>query len=84
MAHHKSAIKRIRTSESAKLFNRGYKKRLRLAVKSLHEATDQKGATEPLNRAISLIDKMAAKNIFHKNNASNQKSRLMRYYNRLA
>lgn len=84
MAHHKSAIKRIRTSETARQYNRVYKKRLHSTIKTLYAAKDQKAAEEPLNKAVSLLDKMATKHIIHKNTAAHKKSTLMRFYNRLA
>jgi len=84
MAHHKSAIKRIRTSEKERLYNRAYKKRLQRLMKNLLSAKDQQAAGETLNKTVSLLDKMAAKNILHKNTAANKKSRLMRHYNSLA
>jgi len=84
LAHHKSAIKRIKTSEAAKVYNRGFKKRLRIAMKSLYEADDQKTASELLNQTVALIDKMAARHIIHKNKAAHQKSKLMQHYNSLA
>jgi small subunit ribosomal protein S20 len=84
LAHHKSALKRIKTSEAAKVYNRGFKKRLRNAIKSLYDAKDQNTASEILNKTVALIDKMAARHIIHKNKAAHQKSKLMRYYNSLA
>ena len=45
---------------------------------------DAKKATEPYASAISFIDKMASKNLIHKNNAARQKSRLTNYLNSLS
>ena len=84
MAHHKSAQKRIRTSEAAKLYNRGFRKQYRTSLKSLLEAKDQKSAEEHLKKAVSVLDKMASKHIIHKNKAANQKAKLMNIYNSLS
>ncbi len=83
MAHHKSAIKRIKTSQEARLVNRVYKKRMRRSIKALLNETDKEAATQQLGKTISLIDKLAIKGIIHKNNASHKKSRIMRYVNSL-
>jgi len=45
---------------------------------------DAKKATAPYASAISFIDKMASKNLIHKNNAARQKSRLTSYLNSLS
>ena len=45
---------------------------------------NSKNATEPYATAISFIDKMASKNLIHKNNAARQKSRLTNYFNSLS
>ncbi len=83
MAHHKSAIKRIKTSQEARLVNRVYKKRMRRSIKALLNETDKEAATQQLGQTVSLIDKLAIKGIIHKNNAAHKKSRIMRYVNSL-
>ena len=83
MAHHKSAIKRIKTSEAARLVNRVYTKRMRRSIKALLNETNKDTATKQLKEAVSLIDKLATKGIIHKNNASHKKSRVTRYVNSL-
>ena len=44
MAHHKSALKRIRQNEKRRLQNRYYKKTARTAIKNLRELKDQEEA----------------------------------------
>jgi small subunit ribosomal protein S20 len=83
MAHHKSAIKRIKTSQEARLVNRLYKKRMRRSIKALLSETDKEAAAQQLGKTISLIDKLAIKGIIHKNNAAHKKSSIMRYVNSL-
>ena len=84
MANHKSALKRIRQNEVRRLRNRYYHKTARTALKSLRTEADKAVAVEQLPRVISLLDKLAKKNIIHKNKASNLKSKLTKHVNGLA
>ncbi len=81
MAHHKSAIKRIRTSEKARLRNKHYRSMMKTAIKKVRLAESKEVAAANLNQAISLLDRLAAKGIIHKNNAANKKSKLTRLVN---
>lgn len=83
MANHKSALKRIRQSEKRRVHNKYYHKTTRNAVARLRENTDKKEAGEKLPKVISMLDKLAKKNIIHKNKASNLKSKLTKYVNSL-
>ena len=76
MANHKSSIKRIRQAEKKKLHNRYYAKTARNAVRILRASTDKTVATEMLPKISSMLDKLAKRNIIHKNKASNLKSKL--------
>ena len=83
MAHSKSAYKRIRTAEKARLVNRTYVKNMRRSIKALL-ATENKDEAEPLlKETTSLLDRLARRSIIHKNKASNQKSRLTKHVNSL-
>ncbi len=84
MANHKSALKRIRQNEVRRLRNRYYHKTARTAVKVLRSEEDKNAATEQLPKVISLLDKLAKKNIIHKNKAANLKSKLTKHVNSLA
>lgn len=81
MAQHKSAKKRIRQDAVIRVRNRYYKKSARTAIKKLREMSDKAEATKFLPRVISMIDKLAKKNTWHKNKASNLKGKLMRHVN---
>ena len=83
MAHHKSAIKRIRRNEAARLRNRYQHKTTRNAIKKLRTTTDVAVAKELLPNVVSMIDKLAKRNIIHKNKAGNLKSSLMKHVNSL-
>ena len=79
MAHHKSSLKRIRQDAVKRERNRYYKKSARTAIKKLREMTDKKEAEEFMPKVFSMIDKLAKKNTWHKNKASNLKSRLAKH-----
>ena len=84
MAHHKSAKKRILQSEKRRTHNRYYKKTARNAIRALLHLHDATEATEKLPGVVSMIDKLAKRNMIHKNKASNLKSKLMKHINKLA
>jgi len=84
MANHKSALKRIRSSERKRLRNKMQVRTTRTAIKELKLTKDKAKATELLQKVYALVDKLAKKNIIHKNNASNKKSKLAKLVNRLA
>jgi small subunit ribosomal protein S20 len=79
MANHKSALKRIRQSEKRRVHNKYYHKTTRNAVRRLRESNDAASAKEQLPMVVSMLDKLAKRNIIHKNKASNLKSSLMKY-----
>ena len=84
MANHKSALKRIRSSETKRLRNRYQLKTTRTFVKRLRETTDKAEAEKLYQEVAGMLDKLAKNNIIHKNNASNKKSKLAKYVNQLA
>ncbi len=79
MANHKSAIKRIRSNERKRLRNRFQHKTARNAVRKLRSITDKKEANKLFPQVVSLVDKLAKKNIIHANKAANLKSKLARH-----
>lgn len=76
MANHKSAIKRIRANEKKRVSNKYYHKTTRNAIKDLREDIEKKSAEGKVSEVFSMIDKLAKKNIIHKNKAANLKSGL--------
>jgi small subunit ribosomal protein S20 len=84
MANHKSAIKRIRSNDAKRVTNRYYAKTARTAVKSLRTATTKKEAQDMLGKVSSMLDKLAKKNVIHKNKAANLKSKLAKKVAKLA
>ncbi|WP_187262764.1 30S ribosomal protein S20 [Pontibacter beigongshangensis] len=84
MANHKSALKRIRANNAKRLRNRYQAKTTRTFIKRLKSTTDQAEAQELYKTVASMIDRLAKKNIIHKNKASNNKSKLAKFVNGLA
>jgi small subunit ribosomal protein S20 len=84
MANHKSALKRIRQTETRRLLNKYKNKTARNAVRDLRVSTDKKEATAMLPKVSAMIDKLTKTNIIHKNKASNLKSKLSKHVNALA
>ena len=83
MAHHKSALKRIRQTRTRKLYNRLNKKNIKMAIRGVRESKTYEEALEKLSKATKILDKAGSRNIIHKNNAANKKSGLSKYVNSL-
>lgn len=83
MAQHKSSKKRIRQDIKIRLRNRYYKKSARTSIAKLRLMTDKNEAQSFLPKVISMVDRLAKKNTWHKNKASNLKSKLTKYVNSL-
>ena len=83
MANHKSSLKRIRANESKRLRNRFQHKTTRTFIKKLRLTHDLAEATDLYKKVSSMLDRLANKNIIHKNKASNQKSKLSKILVRL-
>lgn len=84
MAHHRSALKRIRQTEKRRLQNRYYKKSARTAIKNFRELKEKSEAEKFLPKVVSMIDKLAKRGNIHRNKAANLKSGLMRHVNTMA
>ena len=86
MANTKSAKKRIQIAERNRLVNKSYKSTVKtLTKKTLVNCekykkdpnSDNKNLIQlSVNEVFSLIDKAVKKNILHKNNGANKKSRI--------
>jgi len=87
LAHHKSAIKRIRQNEKKRIRNRNITSTMRSAVKKLEQAIQeqkQADAQTLLQKTVSIIDRAVTKGVIHKNKASRSVSRLTRKVKALA
>lgn len=83
MANHKSSIKRIRQADAKRLRNRYVAKTTRNSVKKLRALTDKEEAKKLYPSVASMLDKLAKKNVIHKNKAANLKSKLAHHVNSL-
>lgn len=79
MANHKSSIKRIRQTVAKTLRNKYQHKTTRNAVRDLRNSSDKKAAAAMLPKVSSMLDKLAKRNIIHKNKAANLKSSLTKH-----
>ena len=84
MANHKATKKDVRQSLKRRERNRYYGKTTRNAIRTLLAITDKKEAEESLPKVISMIDKLAKRNVIHKNKASNLKSGLVKRISAIA
>ncbi len=86
MPNTKSALKRMRQNEKRRLRNKAYRTRVKNVIKKIRqfvENNDLENAQKALPEAVSIIQKVAAKGIIHKNNASRKISKLYRMVNEL-
>ncbi len=83
MAHHKSAKKRIRQDEKRRVHNRYYKKSTRTAIRKLREMSDPDEAMAFLPKVVSMMDRLVRQGNWHKNKASNLKSKLSKHVKKL-
>ena len=83
MANHKSALKRIRSNDKKRLRNRFQHKTARNAIRKLRSLTTKKEANKEFPEVVSLVDKLAKKNIIHANKAANIKSKLAKFVDSL-
>jgi small subunit ribosomal protein S20 len=83
MAHTKSSKKRIRQNAKRRLENRYYAKTMRNAVRKIRATKEKKEGETALPAVLSLVDRLSKRNQIHKNNASNLKSKLTKFVNKL-
>ena len=84
MANHKATKKDIRQSAKRRDRNRYYGKTTRNAIRSLLSLKDKKEAFEAMPKVVSMIDKLAKRNVIHRNKAGNLKSGIVKRVNVLA
>lgn len=83
MANHQSSLKRIRQTQTKRLHNRYFAKTTRNAVRDLRATTDKEAAAALLPKVSAMLDRLASKNVIHKNKAGNLKSKLAKGVNSL-
>ena len=83
MANHKSAKKRIKTSEKRRVRNKASMSALKTITKKIHDSKEKENAEVILKEAISFIDKTVSKGRLHKNTGARRKSSLTKFVNKL-
>ncbi|HAQ61773.1 TPA: 30S ribosomal protein S20 [Candidatus Delongbacteria bacterium] len=83
MPHHKSAAKRLKKSKVENAYNRHYRTMMRTALKKVKASASKEDGAKNLIAAQSILDKLVIKGIIKKNNASNKKSRLSKFLNKI-
>jgi small subunit ribosomal protein S20 len=81
MANHKSSIKRVRQTKARTLRNRYYAKTMRNALKKIRTSEDKNEVNELYPKVCSMLDKLAKRNVIHKNKAGNLKSKITKRFN---
>jgi small subunit ribosomal protein S20 len=84
MANHKSAQKRIRSNDSKRVRNRYQAKTTRNLLKELRTTKEKSRAIELLPEVSAQLDRLAKKNVIHKNKAANLKSSIQKHVNAMA
>ncbi len=86
MANIKSAMKRAKTNEKARLRNKGVRTNLKTVMKNFEVAVagnDKAQAEEAFRLATKKLDMAVTKNIIHKNSAARKKSSMSKALNNL-
>lgn len=81
MANHKSALKRVRSDEKKRDRNKYQHKTMRNALRDVRNSEDKKEIQEKIPALFGMIDKLAKRNIIHKNKANNLKSSVAKHLN---
>ncbi|MBK7967277.1 MAG: 30S ribosomal protein S20 [Bacteroidetes bacterium] len=84
MANHTSAQKRIRSNDSKRVRNRYQAKTTRNLLKELRTTKEKSRAVELLPEVSAQLDRLAKKNVIHKNKAANLKSSIQKHVNAMA
>ena len=79
MANHKSALKAVRQAETRKEDNNYYARTMRNSLKKMRSTTEKTEAEKMLPELNAMLDKLAKKNVIHKNKASNLKSSITKH-----
>ncbi len=84
MPNYPSPERRLRQNKKLKAHNHYYKKTARNSVKKLRLMTDKQEAEKWYNTVASRLDRLAKRNMVHKNKANNLKSKLRKHVNNLS
>ncbi len=76
MPHHKSCIKRLKTAEKARKYNKKFKAAIKAEKDCVVKAENKEEAQKHLKNAYSILDKASVKGIIKNNKAARTKSKL--------
>ena len=83
MAHHKSAKKRIRSSERKREINKAITSKIKTSTKKVFSSNNKEEVEKLHKEAVSVLDRSVDKGKIKKNTAARKKSQLTRHLNSL-
>jgi small subunit ribosomal protein S20 len=83
MPQHKSAVKRVRQYARRAESNKNRLSKMKTLIKRVHSSKTKEEGNSALKNAIKYLDQLSSKGTIHKNKASNQKSRLTKFINKI-
>ena len=83
MAHHKSAKKRIRSSERKREINKAITSKIKTSTKKVFSSNNKEEVEKLYKEAVSVLDRSVDKGKIKKNAAARKKSQLTRHLNSL-
>jgi small subunit ribosomal protein S20 len=83
MPRHKSAVKRTRQNAHRAERNKAHISKLKTLTKKVRSSKTKEEGVAALKNTVKYLDQLSIKGAIHKNNASNQKSRLTKFINKL-
>jgi small subunit ribosomal protein S20 len=83
MPQHKSAVKRTRQSTHRAERNKAHLSKVKTLIKKVRSSKNKEEGTAALKSSMKYLDQLGTKGVIHKNNASNQKSRLTKFVNKM-
>jgi small subunit ribosomal protein S20 len=83
MPQHKSAVKRARQTVRRAERNKAQLSKLKTQIKKVRSSKNKEEGIAALKSAVKYLDQLSAKGVIHKNTASNQKSRLTKFVNKI-
>ena len=84
MADHKASEKRIRQIKTRTLRNRYAAKTMRNALKKIRLSEDASEVKTLFPKVCAMLDKLAKRNVIHKNKAGNLKSKIAKRVNAMS
>ena len=83
MPQHKSAVKRVRQNVGRAERNKSHISKMKTLVKKVRSSKNKEEAQAALKNAVKYLDQLGTKGTVHKNNTSNQKSKLTKFVNKM-